>query len=291
MYYFLGGHSMVNKIISGVTALSLAAAALSFATSASAQPASPSPSATAQPTASANAGSASVRVIHASPDAPAVDVYVDDKRTLSSLSFKRVTGYLKLPAGRHSVKVYATTARGQGTPVTQQDVDLNNGWDYSLAVTGAVAAPQLRVFSDNLNLPGSGKTNLRVYHLAANAPAVNLAVRGGEVIARNLSSGNATDYLQLDSKSYTVEVQSATNSSVLATTTAALTANSVQSIFAFGGTTGQTAISTLTTIDRRGTGTPATGAEESFAFMALVAGMVAATGVALKKIALIQEKI
>lgn len=281
---------MVNKIISGVTALSLAAAAFSsIATSASAQ-ASPTASATAQPTATANAGSASVRVIHASPDAPAVDVYVDDKRTLSSIAFRRVTGYLRLPAGRHNVKVYPTTARGQGTPITQQDLDLNNGWDYSVAVTGAATAPQLRVFSDNLNLPGAGKTNVRVYHLASAAPAVNLAVRGGDVLARNLSAGNATDYLQVDSKSYTVEVQSATNSSVLATTTANLSANSVQSIFAFGTANGQS-ITTLATVDRRGTGTPATGAEDSFAFMTLVAGMVAATGVALKKIALIQERI
>ncbi len=264
---------MVNKIITGITALSLAAAAL-----------------VSVPHASAQANNASIRVVHASPDAPAVDVYVDDKRTLSSLSFRRVTGYLSLPAGKHTVKVYPTSAKGTGTPVAQQDVELNGGWDYTLAATGRASAVQVRVFSDNLNLPGARKTNLRVYHLSPNAPATNLAVKGGEVLARNVAYGNATDYLQLDTKSYQVEVQSATNSQVLATTTVNLAANSVQSVFALGLVGETPAFSTVTTIDRRGTGTPATGAEESFAFMTLVAGMVAATGVALKKIAVIQER-
>lgn len=266
---------MVNKIITGVTALSLAAAAFgSLITPASAQ-----------------ANNASVRVVHAVPDAQAVDVYVDDKRTLSSLAFKRVTGYLSLPAGRHSVKLYTTTARGQGTPLASQDVDLNGGWDYTIAATGRANGVQLRVFSDNLNLPGQGKTNVRVYHLSPNAPAVNLAVKGGNVLARNLAFGNATDYLQLDTKSYQIEVQNSTNSAVLATTNANLAANSVESVFAFGLVGENPALSTTVTIDRRGTGTPATGAEESFAFMTLAAGMVAAVGIALKKIAVIQERI
>jgi hypothetical protein len=264
---------MVNKIITGVTTLSLAAALLFGATQASAQ-----------------TNNSTVRVVHASPDAPAVDIYVDDKKTLSSLSFKRVTGYLSLPAGKHNIKVYASTAKGAGAPVAQQDVDLNGGWDYTVAATGRASAVQLRVFSDNLNLPGKGKTNVRVYHLSPNAPAVNLAVKGGNVLARNLSYGNATDYLQLDTKSYQIEVQSATDSKALVTTTANLSANSVQSIFAFGLVGETPAFSTTATVDRRGGTTPATGAEDSFAFMTLVAAMIAGTGIALKKIAVIQER-
>jgi hypothetical protein len=264
---------MVNKLKLGLATLSVAAIALAYT-----------------PSVSAQGNNATLRVVHASPDAPAVDVYVDDKKTLSSLTYKRVTSYMSIPAGRHSIKVYPTSAKGAGTPVMTQDVELNAGWDYTVAATGKLSSIALRVYSDNLNLPGVGKANVRVYHLSPNAPAVNLAVKEGNVLARNISFPNATDYLQVDAKSYNLDVQTATDSKVVLSTTANLASNSVNSVFAFGLVGETPALSVSSVVDRRGAGTPATGAETSFGFMALIAGMVAASGVALKKIAAIQEQ-
>src|SRR5215208_1806650 len=52
------------------------------------------------PAASAQ-GNALVRVVHASPDAPAVDVYVDGNKVLSNVPFFTASDYLPLPAGEH----------------------------------------------------------------------------------------------------------------------------------------------------------------------------------------------
>ena len=49
--------------------------------------------------AGAQAQPAMVRVAHFSPDAPAVDVYVNDDRVLSGVKYKTVSKYLELPAG------------------------------------------------------------------------------------------------------------------------------------------------------------------------------------------------
>lgn len=269
---------MLDRLKLGIAAVSISsAAALTFV-----------------PGAFAQTNNATLRVVHASPDAPAVDVYIDDKRTLASLNFRRVTGYLSVASGKHTLKVYPTSAAGKGNPVVTQDLDLNAGWDYTVAVTGKLANLQAKVFSDNLNVPGAGKTNVRVYHLSPNAPAINVAVKGGDALVRNLSFPNATDYLQVDSKAYNLEVQSATDSkSVLDLGRVTLPANSVESVFAFGLVGGEKpALSALTVIDRRGAAnTPATGAEQSFGFMVLAAGMVAAAGIVLKKIALVSEQI
>lgn len=263
---------MVNKLKISLAGLSVAAA-LAFT-----------------PAVSAQGNNATIRVVHASPDAPAVDVYVDDKRTLSALTYKRVTSYMSLPAGRHTIKIYPTSAKGAGQPTLTQDVELNAGWDYTVAATGKLANIALRVYSDNLNLPGTGKANVRVYHLSPNAPAVNLAVKEGTTLARGLAFPNATDYLQVDAKTYAIEVQSATDSKALLTTNVTAASNSVNSIFAFGLVGETPALSTTTIVDRRGANTPATGAEQSFGFMALVAGMVAASGLVLKKIAAVSEQ-
>ena len=42
---------------------------------------------------------ARVRVAHLSPDAPAVDVWVDGSRVLENVPFKAFSSYLELPAG------------------------------------------------------------------------------------------------------------------------------------------------------------------------------------------------
>jgi hypothetical protein len=273
-----------HKIVSGLTTLSLASTL--FVTPAFAQT-SPSPSATA----TTNPGRATIRFVHASPDAPAVDVYMDSTRLLSGIGYKAITRYLTVPAGRHTFKVFPTTAKGAGNPVVQSDVELNAGWDYSIAATGKLAQIQMKVFSDNLNLPSQGKSKIRVYHLSSNAPAVNIAQKGGETIVRGLAYPNATEYLEVDPKAYNLEVQNASDSkAVLDVPNVSFARNSVHSVFAMGLVGDTPALTVTTTVDRKATATPATGAEEHFGFMALVAGMIAATGLVFKKIALVQEQ-
>jgi len=59
----------------------------------------------------AQSSMAMVRVIHASPDAPAVDVYVDGNAVLTNVAFPAISNYLELPAGPHSVAVAPAGSR------------------------------------------------------------------------------------------------------------------------------------------------------------------------------------
>src|SRR5690606_27820043 len=45
---------------------------------------------------------ARVRVVHASPDAPTVDVWVNDALTLENVPFKAVSDYLSVPGGTYN---------------------------------------------------------------------------------------------------------------------------------------------------------------------------------------------
>ena len=55
-----------------------------------------------------------VRVLHASPDAPAVDVYLDDAivDALTNVPFGTLSDYLTIPAGSYNIKVFATAGPG-----------------------------------------------------------------------------------------------------------------------------------------------------------------------------------
>src|SRR5918994_7467978 len=67
---------------------------------------------------------ARVRVVHASPDAPSVDVLVDDNRVLTAVPYLAASGYLDVPSGSRNVKV---NAAGTATTVIDADVSAATG--------------------------------------------------------------------------------------------------------------------------------------------------------------------
>jgi hypothetical protein len=162
------------------------------------------------------ADTAMVRVLHASPDAPAVDVYLDDAivDALTNVPFGTISGYLDIPAGDHNVKVYATgTTTG---PVIDADVTVAAGQAYTIAATDAVASISAQVIEDSPSA-SCDTAQVRVVHFSADAPAVDVATAGAapaDAAVKNLSYPNATDYLALPGDSYDLEVRLAGTTTV-----------------------------------------------------------------------------
>ena len=162
------------------------------------------------------ADTAKVRVLHASPDAPAVDVYLDDTivDALTNVPFGTISGYLPVPAGDHNVKVYAT---GTTTaPVIDADVTLAAGASYTIAATGAVASITAQVLQDQPS-PDCDGASVRVVHFSADAPAVDIATAGSDpadAVVKNLEYPNATGYVALPAGSYDLEVRLAGTTTV-----------------------------------------------------------------------------
>ncbi len=162
------------------------------------------------------ADNAMVRVLHASPDAPAVDVYLDDTivDALTNVPFGTISGYLAIPAGDHNVKVYATgTTTG---PVIDADVTLAAGQAYTIAATDAVASIDAQVIEDSPSA-SCDTAQVRVVHFSADAPAVDVATAGAapaDAVVKNLSYPDATGYLDLPGDSYDLEVRLAGTTTV-----------------------------------------------------------------------------
>ncbi|MDD2422019.1 MAG: DUF4397 domain-containing protein, partial [Heliobacteriaceae bacterium] len=52
-----------------------------------------------------------IRLLHAAPNAPAVDVFIDNRLVANNLAYRRFTTYLPVGQGRHRVRVYPTGNR------------------------------------------------------------------------------------------------------------------------------------------------------------------------------------
>jgi hypothetical protein len=116
-------------------------------------------------------------VVHASPDAPAVDVLVDGTKVLENLPFREYSEYLALPAGSHEIRVNVT---GTTTTVLQATPDVAAGRDYTAVAIGFAGgkspALDLLLLADDNTLPANGNIKLRVVHGAPSAPAVDVYV-------------------------------------------------------------------------------------------------------------------
>lgn len=175
---------------------------------------------------------AQVRVVHASPDAPNVDVWVDGTAVLTDVPFTAVSDYLSVPAGEHNIQV---TATGATDPVIDADLTFAAGQAYTVAAIGPLADISATVLTDD-RTPAEGQAKLRVFHASPSAPAsVDIAVTDGPVLVEGLAYPEATAYLTVDPGTYALEIRAAGDTAAALTLDATLSAGENYTAIAMDG--------------------------------------------------------
>ena len=162
---------------------------------------------------------ARLRVVHASPDAPAVDVQVDGAEVVGDAPYLSVSDYLDLPAGAHNLMV---NAAGTATTVIDADVTLADDTDYTVIASGLVAAIEPIVLEDDNSAPAAGNVKVRAIHGAPSAPAVDIYVTApGADLATvlpalaNVEFGDVAGYIEAPAGEYQVRVTAAGSKTVV----------------------------------------------------------------------------
>jgi hypothetical protein len=177
---------------------------------------------------------ANVMVVHASPDAPGVDLLVDDvKLNTAALNFPSNTGYLELEAGTRNLKV---NVAGTTTTVINADVPFTKDMSYSVFAVDSVSVISAIVLTDDLTAPAAGKAHVRFVHLSPDAPAVDVAVASsGDVVFGNKAFKEYTAFTPLDAGAYNLDVRVAGTTTVaLVLPTITLEAGKIYTVFAKG---------------------------------------------------------
>jgi hypothetical protein len=160
---------------------------------------------------------ARVRLVHASPDAPAVDV------TLASSGDAVFDGVaygtastVEVPAGEYTLQVRGDTDSNDGDVVAEFDVSLDGGQVYTAFAAGYLSPDDepadtpfdLLVAQDTAGTGGGGTANVRVAHVSPNAPNVDVYVDGAAVL-EDVPFGAVSGYLELAAGTHTVEITAA----------------------------------------------------------------------------------
>lgn len=188
---------------------------------------------------------ARVRITHASPDAPAVDIWVNGSPAITNLAFGQATDLIPLPAGSYDV---AVTPAGSTDPeadaVIAATLTLDAGAAYDVVATGLLANITASVYPLDLSPLADGSARLGVIHASPDAPAVNILANGSPIV-EDLMFPESSGYLDVPAGSYDVQVQVAeSGATALDLPGTALDAGQVYQVVAIG----QVADGTLTVL-------------------------------------------
>lgn len=153
-----------------------------------------------------------VLIVHASPDAPAVDVLVDGSEAVADLLFPNNTGYVSLNTGTRNVKVNAANS---STTVIDADLGITDGGNHTVFACDSLSRITALVLEDDLSAPATGKAHVRFVHLSPDAPAVDITTSAGAVVFGNRSFKQSTSFTPLDAATYNLQVRLAGSSTVV----------------------------------------------------------------------------
>ncbi len=135
-----------------------------------------------------------VRFVHASPNAPGVELYANEEPSPIAnsevISYFTVTDYETLLT---NAATYALRLPGDSTDVVTEPLQLYEGGKYyTLAAVGLVGATgdqalDLIVLEDNRMQPPEGQSRVNVYHFAPDVPPVDLSVTDGPTLLSGLA--------------------------------------------------------------------------------------------------------
>jgi hypothetical protein len=134
-----------------------------------------------------------------------VDVRVNGAVALRGVPYPTVGTYATVPSG--PVRIEVVPAGASSPVVIDATASLAPNTAYTVVATGLLAAGDVRplVLTDDRTTGGQAK--VRFVHAGPDAPAVDVAVRGGNVLFPNTSFRNSSSYGSVAGGSYDLEVR------------------------------------------------------------------------------------
>lgn len=146
-----------------------------------------------------------IRLLHAIPNAPAVDVYANGSLIARNLQYREFTEYFSLPAGSYNIEIYST---GQtGTPIFKTTATFPGRTIFTVALIGLLSDISLLPIAEPQIMMTPGMTMLRVGHLSPAAPNLDVTLPDGTVLFSEVSYRETTDYKMVPPATYRLQAR------------------------------------------------------------------------------------
>lgn len=171
----------------------------------------------------------SLRIYHASADAPFVNIWLDGKKALSGVDYQQSSGMLTLPAGVHTVQIDAVLPSGDTlTVLPATELDLQAQTEYNVIAAGKAALigsgdekefmPKIVARSELT--PAGGR--VQAVHAAADAPMVDIFISAPDAnlsdavpFADNVEYLAASEAVEVPAGDYQIRITDPNDSAIV----------------------------------------------------------------------------
>jgi hypothetical protein len=141
---------------------------------------------------------AQMRILHGSPDAPAIDVVLNGVRIFGNLPFGVSSPYLTVPVGENTIQIIPSGGSLADSPVVlEATLPFEGDTKTTIVASNVLEAIEANVIADSTDVKGKS-AQVRVGHLSADAPNVDIAADDSAVkdaILKDVAYKTVSDYL------------------------------------------------------------------------------------------------
>lgn len=146
----------------------------------------------------------SVRILHAVPNAPNVDVYLNGSLITSNLAFGKISKYSQLSSGEYEFQLFKASTYDK--PLLSQNVQLIANANYTASIVALANNLYLFRLKDD-NIPATkSQAFLRFINLSSNSPLLSLALPNSVTLFNEAEYLEATGYYPLSSGIFNFEI-------------------------------------------------------------------------------------
>lgn len=157
-------------------------------------------------------GQAQVMIVNSASGSAAQDFYLDNVKVNSqAVAYSENSGYISTQSGDDRKAEFRNT--GSTAVNWTSNVDINAGEKYTFFFTTSSNSSNSNglVLKDDTAAPSSGKAKVRFVNLAQGYLTANLLITGGAAWASNTVFGTASDFMNVDPGTYSLQTNFSSN--------------------------------------------------------------------------------
>jgi hypothetical protein len=193
---------------------------------------------------------ARIRVVHASPDAPDVDICANGTAAFSDVAFPSATDYATVEVGTYQIRVVAAGSDCGGGSVINAALPLPTDTETTVVAVNILDSIEPLVLEDDNSAPSAGTAKVRFVHASPDAPTVDITLTDGTTLFDNVAFKEVGDYLEAPEGTLDLQVRDETGTAIVLTLEdVMLEAGTVYTVYAIGLLNGTPALDALITVD------------------------------------------
>ncbi|MCI1943785.1 DUF4397 domain-containing protein [Clostridium luticellarii] len=189
-----------------------------------------------------------IRFLNASPNSPAIDIYLNERLLSRNLSYKSFSDYTNIPYGTYNIKVFP--AGSVENPIVDQNLTIPAEKIFTIAATDHYPNITLLPIEDIRRPKIPNRALIRFVNLTPDSPGLNLVLPGGNTLFSDVSYKEVSPYIPIAPGVHTLEINNSdSNERVLYVPNIRLTPNRFYSIYSVGNLSGSPEIQALIPLD------------------------------------------